>query len=278
VGTALAAALFLVWPHRPGIIWPAAAGLVTLAAAASTFRSRRGLALLLGLVGAAGGAALGRTSDRLARVERSWETDSTGVRWRLVEAAGRRLNADLADAVMLVGRLAGEAADLADRDRATAFDRLAAAMERDGPERGVVVFDPDGRPWAWAGRHRMESPLVSGLDARITPFYAVLSAGRQGTRGGFATAHVVWRCRIGTLRWPPASAGSPTSDWSSTPRDADLSGPMCSTTASRPAAPRAWRPTRCSACVSIRPARGRTGSICCGPGHAGPRRPRFSCF
>jgi signal transduction histidine kinase len=191
VGTALAAALFLVWPHRPGIIWPAAAGLVTLAAAASTFRSRRGLALLLGLVGAAGGAALGRTSDRLARVERSWETDSTGVRWRLVEAAGRRLNADLADAVMLVGRLAGEAADLADRDRATAFDRLAAAMERDGPERGVVVFDPDGRPWAWAGRHRMESPLVSGLDARITPFYAVLSAGRQGTRGGFATAHVV---------------------------------------------------------------------------------------
>jgi len=191
VGTALAAALFLGWLVRPAVVWPITAGVVALAAAGWTYRARRTAALLVGMVGVVGAAALARTSARLARVERTWDVDSTGVRWRLVEAAGERLNSDLAGAVTLVRRLADQAADLADRDRATAFDRLQAAVEGDGPERGVVVFDPDGRPWAWAGRHRLPPPLVAGLEARITPFYVVLAAGRQGVRGGFAAAHVL---------------------------------------------------------------------------------------
>jgi signal transduction histidine kinase len=183
--------LFLGWLVRPAAVWPLTAGVVAVAAAAWARRTRPAAAVLVVIVGLVGAVALARTSARVARVERSWEIDSTGVRWRLVEAAGHRLNADLAGAVALVRRLADDAADLADRDRATAFERLRAAVRNDGPERGVVVFDPDGRPWAWAGRHRLAPPLVAGLEARITPFYVVLSAGRQGTRGGFAAAHVV---------------------------------------------------------------------------------------
>jgi signal transduction histidine kinase len=192
-GTTLAAVLFLGWLVRPSAAWPALAFVAAAAGAVLAWvRSRRQLAaLLVAAVGAVGATALWTTSVRLARVEREWEPDSTGVRWRMVEAAGRQLNTDLADAVSLVRRLADESADLAFIDRATAFDRLGAMVQGDGPERGVVVVDPDGRPWAWAGRHRVAPPLVAGLEARITPFYVVLVAGRQGVRGGFAGAHVV---------------------------------------------------------------------------------------
>jgi signal transduction histidine kinase len=187
----LAAALFAAWIRQPAMGWALAGGAAALAAAASGARRRPAAAAVVAAVGLVGAILLARTSARVTNVEQTWEADSTGVRWQMVEVAGQRLNQALAAAVEQVRDLADRSADLADRDRSTAFARAAALLGDDGPERGLVVFDQDGRPWAWAGRHRIPPATDLGLQARITPFYVVLVAGRQGARGGFASAHVV---------------------------------------------------------------------------------------
>ncbi len=162
-----------------------------LAAIVLAARSRRAVGLVLGAAVLVGVGAALRTSTGVGRAEHAWADDSTGVRWRLVAAAGRRLDGELSEAVTRVRALADAGVGAAGTDLADAVDQLDRTTRGRGPERGVVVFDEAGRPWAWSGRHRVALDRRIGLGVRITPFYAVLSAGRQGPGGRFVVAHVL---------------------------------------------------------------------------------------
>jgi nitrogen fixation/metabolism regulation signal transduction histidine kinase len=192
IATVVTAAVLAGWLRSPHLGMAAGALVAGVAAAVLAARSRRlmtgvaiGATVLFGV-----GIAL-RTSARVAKAETAWDPDSVGVRWRLVAAAGRRLDTELARAVADVRTLAEAGSQAAGRDRDAAFSVLADAVGRGGPERGVMVFDSVGRPWAWGGRHRMSASNAIGLEVRITPFYAVLSAGRQSATGRRAVAHVL---------------------------------------------------------------------------------------
>ena len=70
--------------------------------------------------------------------------------------------------------LAERGAGLPDLPREDAFGLLEGGLAGRSPERGVVVFDPDGNPWAWAGRMRLPvEPREPGLRSRLTPFYVM---------------------------------------------------------------------------------------------------------
>jgi len=169
------------------------AGVVTVALAV---RPRPLAAMLTGAVVLIGiGQAL-QTSLRVAAIEREWDVPDVGVRWQLVSAAGARLERELADAVVMVRALATTATNVAAQDRDAAFTALDAAGRGSGPERGVMILDASGRPWAWAGRHRMPVSRTvardsARLEVRITPFYAMLSAGRQGPAGSRIVAQLL---------------------------------------------------------------------------------------
>jgi two-component system nitrogen regulation sensor histidine kinase NtrY len=191
LAAAVAAGLLAGWLIHPGLALAVAAAGAGLAAAVLAARRRPFVGLILVALAAVGAGGAAHTSHRVQQIETTWSADSTGIHWRLIAAAGRRLNTDLASAVGLARSLAEAGVASATGARAAAFARLAEAAEGDGPERGVVVLDAEGRPWAWSGRHRMSPRPVVGLEARITPFYVILSAGRQGPDGTFSVAHVV---------------------------------------------------------------------------------------
>jgi hypothetical protein len=183
------------WLRAPMLAVAGAACVAGVVAVALAVRPRPLAALLAGAIVLVGATRVLQTSLRVAQVERAWDVES-GVRWRLVAAAGERLGRELAEAVTLVRMLAETGAQVADADRDAAFAALDAAVRGGGPERGVLVTEPAGRPWAWAGRHRMPAtPAVApdsvSLEVRITPFYAVLSAGRQGRDGRGVVGHVL---------------------------------------------------------------------------------------
>ncbi len=187
--TALAAA---EWLHSLGTGWVWLAGAAALVAAALALAWRPwslaavlagGASLVLGIVLVVG------VSD-VRRIECCWP----GLREARVTRASGQLEATLSDAVVEARRLAerGEtAASLASRG---AFDHLADALT-EGPvalERGVVVLEPDGEPFAWAGRHRTVPILdTTELRAVITPFYVTLEARRQTAAGRTAVGTVL---------------------------------------------------------------------------------------
>jgi two-component system, NtrC family, nitrogen regulation sensor histidine kinase NtrY len=184
-----------VWLRAPTLVVAGAACVAGVAAVALAVRPRPLAALLAGAIVLVGATRVLQTSLRVAQVERAWDVDG-GVRWRLVAAAGARLDRELAEAVTLVRELAETGAGAAGADRDAAFATLDAAVRGGGPERGVLITEPGGRPWAWAGRHRMPAsraatPDSARLEVRITPFYAVLSAGRQGPGGREVVGHVL---------------------------------------------------------------------------------------
>ncbi len=145
--------------------------------------------ILAGLLGIAAALSALKTSRDVHLVETRWE-DEAGVRETLLEAAGMQLEATLAAAVGLVRDLAEEGAGVANLPRAEAFGRLGRAATN-GPERGVVVFDGRGQPWAWGGRQRaLLSPAGPEFGVDISPFYVSLEARRQGP-GVTAAARVL---------------------------------------------------------------------------------------
>jgi len=182
--TTAALGLWLADP-RPRWAFVAAAGaLVTTVAAARTARFGPTLAALVAV--AAGIAALD-TSGRVRAIERWWPE----TREFMVAQASARLNTTLGAAVDAARDLAVRAAALEGYSPLEEAAILADAMGRGGPEAGVVIFDSDGRPQSWAGRHRVVPEIgVAELSTRISPFYAVLEAHRQaGSRT--AVGHVV---------------------------------------------------------------------------------------
>jgi signal transduction histidine kinase len=191
----IAAGALAAWLRAPTLVVAGAACVAGAAAVALAVRSRPIAALLAGAVLLIGATRVMQTSIRVGAIERAWD-DSDGVRWQLVAAAGARLDRELADAVALVRALAESGVAAAAASREDAFASLDAAVRGGGPERGVLVTDPTGRPWAWAGRHRMPASRAAArdtalLEVRITPFYAVLSAGRQGPGGREVVAHLL---------------------------------------------------------------------------------------
>src|SRR5205823_3413209 len=71
---------------------------------------------------------------------------------------------------------------------------LDGLVPPNGPEMSVVVFDQPGRPWAWAGRHRLP-PQSQGdtTAARASRYYVVLEARRHSADGRSAVAGVlIW--------------------------------------------------------------------------------------
>jgi signal transduction histidine kinase len=71
------------------------------------------------------------------------------------------------------------------------LDRLVPAA---GPEMSVVVFDREGHPWAWAGRHRLPpSSEGDSIASRASGYYVVLEARRHSGDGRSAVAGVlIW--------------------------------------------------------------------------------------
>ncbi|MGE5742925.1 MAG: ATP-binding protein [Gemmatimonadota bacterium] len=155
-------------PGEPGRLVPALAALASL---------------VLGLV-----LVLGR--HRVRQIECCWPA----MREARVTKASNALEATLSDAITEARRLAERAGAAAGLPRVDAFDRLAAAVAA-GPadlERGVIVFDADGLPYAWAGRHRaVPLPDTAELRAVITPFYVTLEARRQTPNGRTAVGTVL---------------------------------------------------------------------------------------
>jgi signal transduction histidine kinase len=111
-----------------------------------------------------------------------------------VTAASNSLEATLGQAVALARRLAERGAAAAPLAPGAAFDRLADAVATGSPEpeRGVIVLEGDGAPYAWAGRHRA-IPVVDTTELRavITPFYVTLEARRQTPAGRTAVGSVL---------------------------------------------------------------------------------------
>ena len=130
------------------------------------------------------GAAL-----HVRRVECCWSE----LRETRITRASRALEAALGSSVREAERLAVGAVEVAAYTRSRAFAELAAMVPAGvAPERGVVLYDAAGRPWAWAGRHRrLPAPAGSELSASITPYYATLEARRQSASGAVAVATVL---------------------------------------------------------------------------------------
>lgn len=176
IGASAQIAALGLWLVYPDMLWALVAGslaMVTITLAARSGSTGKVAVSVLGLAGS--GAAL-HASWQVGRIENQWPE----VRETLIQRASLQLETTLSDAVATANALAARGANLGTRSRPEAFALLEGGLAGRSPERGVVVFDESGEPWAWAGSHRLPStPGTSELRARITPFYVVLEAQRQ---------------------------------------------------------------------------------------------------
>jgi signal transduction histidine kinase len=169
----VAGAALGAWLVEPGLGFGVAALVAGLAAA---FAGRRNLLAVPAALAVLGALAALHTAITVRRVETAWPS----VREQLVEEGRRRLDRTLGDAVELGRQLSLAAVAAGPLTPETRFDALRAALRPGAPEHGVTVFDADGRPAAWAGRHRLRaSSRGDGLVASIAGYYAVLVARRQ---------------------------------------------------------------------------------------------------
>ena len=150
------AALFLLvaavaeWARSPSIGWAGGVGalavLTFVLAAGQTgarFRALRAVILLLLL-------SIGWQTWRLERVAKGWPAE----RERLVAKASERLSVELRTAGSRLRAALDGAAPACDATREDAFALLGTASSTEHPELALAILQPDGAPWAWAGRHR----------------------------------------------------------------------------------------------------------------------------
>ncbi len=187
-GVAASLAVWLVAPSLALVV--AAATLVVWLTIGALWDARLGsMAVAVAAIGATVFAL--DTTFRVRGIERSWPA----MREQLIEQASSRLNETLGTAVDLARQLAALGASLDPDNPGAAFDALEDAVDHGGPESGIVMFDTDNRPVSWAGRHRLpagplfpaedhQTPMsgVFDLTARISPFYVLLEARRQGSQ------------------------------------------------------------------------------------------------
>lgn len=221
-GLVLAAVATAEWLRQPDTLWAVicvvAAGGGALLAAPGPRWSRRALAGVLGVLA----VVVGITGMRLHRIEVHWPAE----RERRIEAAAHRLEDDLRVARLRADRLAEEAVTAASLTRQEAFRALAHADEGGGPESASAIFDREGRPWSWGGRHRIV-PAAAGdsLDVQASRYYIVLEARRHAADGrtGYGSV-LIWThaavpererslaerfkvsTEVGLQAWPPGEA------------------------------------------------------------------------
>jgi signal transduction histidine kinase len=167
------------WLRQPAPVWVVVSCVILALAVAATrrggWRSWTTLMALVAMVGVLAGAQWS-----VARAGRDWPAE----RERRIAAAFERLSGALRLAHDANRRLAVRGAAWAERDQAAAFQALGGLLPRNMPEMAVVILEPSGTPWAWAGRHRL-IPEAEGdaLAARFSRFYATLED-RQTTPSG----------------------------------------------------------------------------------------------
>ncbi len=178
------------WLRRPSLAW-VLVGAVAVAGCLVVLFPYRGwrrpalVAVLVGLI-----VTIAVTQSRLTAIETRWSEQ----RERRVEAASQRLSGDLEAALHSADRLAASALEAPAEDRAAAGRLLQRLVPGSGAEMSVVLFDPEGDVWAWAGRHRLP-PALEGdsIGARATGYYVVLEARRHSVEGRTAVAGVlIW--------------------------------------------------------------------------------------
>ena len=177
--------------HGGPAAWAWSAGaLGVLALALALWRRRRWSAVIAAALSVALGGVLVLGTLAVRRIDCCWSE----LREARVTSEARDLAPALAGAVAEARRLAERGMTAALLPRPAAVDELSAALAGgDGRlERGVAVLGADGRPWAWAGRHRfVPPPDTTELSATITPFYVTLAARRQTRDGGVAVGTVL---------------------------------------------------------------------------------------
>jgi two-component system, NtrC family, nitrogen regulation sensor histidine kinase NtrY len=178
------------WLRQPSLTWvllewTCVAGAVFMLWPLAGWR-RRALAALLGGIA----ASLALAQWQLNAIETRWPDE----REARVTAASERLQGDLRAALRRADRLAEAAATISSGDRETASRRLDHLVPTAGPEMSVVLFDRQGHPWAWAGRHRLPHRSDGdSLAARTSGYYVVLEARRHSADGRSAVAGVlIW--------------------------------------------------------------------------------------
>jgi signal transduction histidine kinase len=177
------------WLRTPAaaLSWLAAAACV--AAIALLLAHARLATALLALALALMAAQLVVTQRSLAAIESDWPAQ----RESRIEAYGERVGGELRAALREAVRLAGLGAEAARLDRGEAFRRLAAGTRETGIERGIVILDSVGSPWAWAGRHRLPAePKGDSIAVRAVPYYVLLETRRHsGDRVAVASV-LIW--------------------------------------------------------------------------------------
>ncbi|HET9464876.1 MAG TPA: hypothetical protein VFO71_05075, partial [Gemmatimonadales bacterium] len=178
------------WLRQPSPIWVGVGWACVLAGAAVLFpfkgwRSRVLAAALLGLA-----LSLTLAQQQLTAIEGRWPEE----REDRVTAASRRLAGDLRSVLHRAERLAEAAVNTPGSDRAAALEAMERLLPAGGPEMSVVLFNAEGEPWAWAGRHRLP-PHSEGdsIASRASGYYVVLEARRHSPEGWAASATVlIW--------------------------------------------------------------------------------------
>jgi two-component system nitrogen regulation sensor histidine kinase NtrY len=178
------------WFRQPSAAWVWIAWVCFAAGAAALWplagwRRRALVSLLLGLA-----VSLTVSHRKLKAIENRWPQE----RESRVTAASQRLAGDLHSALHRADRLAEAAIASSPDNRAAALHLLDRLVPAAGPEMSVVVFDQQGAPWAWAGRHRLP-PRSEGdsTAARASGYYVVLEARRHSDDGRTAVAGVlIW--------------------------------------------------------------------------------------
>jgi signal transduction histidine kinase len=178
------------WMRQPSPTWVWMAWGCVLAGVAVLWPlpgwRRRGLAIVL--LGLAITMTLGQR--QLEAIERRWPEE----REERVTAASQRLAGDLHSVLHRAERLAEAAVTSSADHRAAAMGALGRLVPTSGPEMSVVVFDPQGDPWAWAGRHRVP-PRSEGdsVASQASGYYVVLEARRHSADHRIAVATVlIW--------------------------------------------------------------------------------------
>jgi two-component system nitrogen regulation sensor histidine kinase NtrY len=193
---ALAAAEWLHGLDAPWA-WVAGAAGVATTVVSLVLRPRRVTALAAGLASLSLSVVLMTGVLGVRRIECCWmraPSGRTALREERLLRASQALSTTLRGAVAEARRLAARGAASGDAPAEEAFDRLSAALTAGPPalERGVVLLQPDGQPYAWAGRHRTIPVLdTTELRAVITPFYVTLEARRQTPGGRTAVGSVL---------------------------------------------------------------------------------------
>jgi two-component system, NtrC family, nitrogen regulation sensor histidine kinase NtrY len=142
-------------------------------------------AILLGLA-----VSITLSHQKLKAIEQRWPEE----RESRVTAASQRLGSDLHSVLHQAEHLAEAAITIPTDDRAAALDLLDRMVPARGSEMGVVVFDAQGAPWAWAGRHRLH-PIAQGdsVASRSSGYYVLLEARRHSAAGRTAVASIlIW--------------------------------------------------------------------------------------